>query len=153
MVRHNGRVMVEEFPQTGATESWRERERGDVYDPEQHDREIEQMAYREASERCMRVINASMAHIGARLLTMAGAPVQVLTDFWTVAIAHGSFLCSDRSISEIAHEIGVSRATLSAAAVNFCVGQDLRPSLLMRDPETMAAYRAARLRVVEESQQ
>lgn len=112
-------------------------------------RTIERQAYREASEKCMRLHNAMLAHIGRRLLGTCPDITDVLVDYWTVCYAEGSFLCNGVPMNERCHRLGVEKQTLSRAVVQYTVGHGLPPSEFMRDPETMENYMTARLRAIE----
>lgn len=122
-----------------------------AFDADQERREVEQRAYREASEECMRLWNTGLAHIGGRLPMRPTTDDMrsVAVDFWAVAYAVGSWICKGVGVTQRAEMLGVERATLSAMMVKICVGNSWPPSQYMRDSETMTAYRLARIKAIE----
>lgn len=127
-----------------------------VYEPDAEEDETEvrptypaayRAALRDAGESFLRAMNSALAQIGSRLPQRHPCAV----DYWAVCYATGSWLCSGVSITERSQMIGVEKATLSAATIQFCTGNGFPPSEYMRnDPETSEAYRQARLRSIAE---
>ena len=121
----------------------------DVYDPENAELEIYQRVKLELCEEFGRTLAAIFAHIGGRLLKPKTNMHDVLVDFWVAAYATGSWVCDGVPMVDRAHQIGVSKATLSAAAVKLCLGNGWPPSEYMRDPDTMRAYMEARTAAIK----
>jgi len=77
--------------------------------------------YREASLKLMKVLHSALATATENDVNM-----------WGVFFALSHPYCIGRTMSDVATEIGVSRASISNAAINFCKANNLPPSIYMR---------------------
>lgn len=92
--------------------------------------------YREASCKFIGIMSLAMTYV-----VMSDNPVAAA---YGVVYGLGLSSVTDKNMSETAREIGVSRASISRHATDFCAVCDLPPSLLMKREEMAEKARNAR---------
>jgi len=112
----------------------------DDLEPEESPHDV----YREAGLKCVRVMNAAFAHIGAALARQHSTRQDILVAFWQPAYAMGLMLCDGKSVTDRAHQLGVKKATLSKGMTQFCRANNLPPSDYMKDALASKSYKNAR---------
>lgn len=78
--------------------------------------------YRLAALKMMRVLHSALSAATENEIKM-----------WGVFFAISHPYCIGRSMSDVATELGVSRASISNAAIEFCKANELPPSPYMRN--------------------
>lgn len=109
-------------------------------------------AYREASRKMMRVMNAGLAHIEAAFLRREAKLNDVAIAFYQFAFAIGSNICEDKTMTELGIVWGSgdeSRAAVSKGATTFCRGLKIRPSFYMKQEAAAPSYQQARIKSIQ----
>lgn len=94
--------------------------------------------YRECAQAMLRVLYAALT---------ASAESKVKTWGVMFAVSHPS--CMGKSMSEIAAKLKVSRASISNAATEFCIENNLPPSAYMKSEDAQDSSRMARLGLIQ----
>jgi hypothetical protein len=98
---------------------------------------------------------ADYRHIALRFLWIMNHILDLMPDTvekWGVAFAIGHPACQGSSMAEVAARLGVSKATISAAARKFLRNTGLPPSSYMRREESTEKNRESRLAYVRAKQ-
>ena len=87
----------------------------------EHNEETENL-YREASLKMLRVLHSALTEAN-----------KSQTAYWSVLFAVSHPDCIGHTMSSVAAELGISRASLSSLANRFCEANSLPPSVYMRE--------------------
>jgi len=131
-------------------EAWIDRRQPvDEIEPELSNHE----AYREASRKFKRVLNASFKHFGLSLYRIKSsdpAITQIRTAYWQICFALGLQVCEGKSMTEHARDLGVERAAISKGATMFCRVNELPVSFYMKKELSQNSYRTARIQSIRQ---
>jgi hypothetical protein len=109
-----------------AFEAWQASQASDIADSPSH-------VYRECALAMMRVMHLAVAYA-----------IESPEKAWGVMFAIDHAYCAGKSISEVATQLGVHRATISNAATQFCKQAKIPPSGYMKSEESREIARELR---------
>lgn len=93
-----------------------------AWEESEYNAESQQNYYREAAQKMLRVLHAALSESNKNEAS-----------WWAVAFAISHPYCVGRTMSSVAAELGISRASLSSLATQFCASNGLPPSVYMRE--------------------
>ena len=106
---------------------------------EQRERRIEREAYRDAAIRFISFIHSAFAFIHS-----AGNDSERAVRLWAVSSTINHPACDGRADTELARNLGTTRANFSKHKLAFQRQNSLPPTLSQKSPEARNSYRIAR---------
>ena len=116
----------------------------DVYEKEVFDDEL-----RNARLSAIALISAFASAIASSLANPNATLQSVAVAFWARALALGLPCCEGSCVTALALSLGVTRATLSKAMVEFAAAHQLPPSRWMKSELSRVSYAEARIEHVK----
>lgn len=72
----------------------------------------------------------------------------VAVRWWQVQFAFGTLACEGRTMTSVAAELGVERATISKGATDVCRRCKMQPSWYMKNEDAAESYKESRKKQV-----
>ena len=107
--------------------------------------QYDETALRSAHVEAVALINDFAAQLESVLARKEATINDVRVRFYGLSGALGLNIMDGRSFTQIADELGCSRASLSKLATEFCAAHALPSSFMMKSSGTMTSYQSARL--------